>query len=132
MQRSVFGVVLALGALPAAAQEVSCIEAQTQVEMTRCAEMDWMAADDRLNAAYGDAMRAMKALDAALPKAEQGAAAALKQAQRAWIPFRDAACTAEAYMMHGGSAEPMLIYGCRARLTDERTEGLMMLAEDRE
>ena len=31
--------------------------------------------------------------------------------------------------MHGGSAEPMVIYGCRARLTEERTLGLYYLAE---
>ena len=31
--------------------------------------------------------------------------------------------------MHGGTAEPMVIYGCRARLTRERTEGLSYITD---
>jgi len=116
--------------LPVAAQEVSCVDAQSQADMTACAEQDWQAQDEALNEAYGHAMRAMKALDAALPKAEQGAATALKQAQRAWITYRDAACLAEGYTMHGGSAEPMVVYGCMSRLTEERTNGLYLLTDE--
>jgi hypothetical protein len=65
--------------LPVAAQEVSCVDAQSQADMTACAEQDWQAQDEALNEAYGHAMRAMKTLDAALPKGEQGAATALKR-----------------------------------------------------
>jgi uncharacterized protein YecT (DUF1311 family) len=32
--------------------------------------------------------------------------------------------------MHGGSAEPMVIYGCRARLTKQRTADLEAMSEE--
>ena len=124
------GLILAVGlAGSAGAQEVDCANATAQMELTYCAEQDWLAADEALNAAYGEAKALMQQIDADLPKAERGAEVYLRDAQRAWISFRDAACAAEGYAMHGGSAEPMLIYGCRARLTEQRTEDLQLLTE---
>lgn len=120
---------LCLAATPIAAQDVDCSNASAQVELTYCAEQDWMEADADLNAAYKAAMALMKQIDADLPQDEQGAAANLKAAQRAWISFRDAACAAEGYLMHGGSAEPMVIYGCRAGLTKVRAADLWLLAQ---
>lgn len=123
------GLLLALVlAGPASAQEVDCANAMAQVELTFCAEQDWMAADARLNAVYRLAVAAMKQVDAGLPRDQRGAEEALRRAQRAWIAYRDAACEAEGWPMHGGSAEAMLIYGCRARLTEDRSRDLGYLA----
>jgi uncharacterized protein YecT (DUF1311 family) len=122
-------VVLCLAATPLAAQEVDCATAMAQVELTFCAEQDWKAADQDLNAAYRAAMTMMKQVDADLAISDQGAAENLKVGQRAWITYRDAACAADGYLMHGGSAEPMVIYGCRARLTQARAADLWSLAE---
>lgn len=122
-------LALCLVALPAAAQDVDCATAQAQVEMTYCAEQDWMTADAALNDAYQAAMAAMKRVDAGLAAKDRGAVVNLRDAQRAWITFRDAACAAEGYPMHGGSAEPMVIYACRARLTDQRATDLGYLGE---
>ncbi|MBT9245199.1 DUF1311 domain-containing protein [Gemmobacter fulvus] len=119
---------LVLAATPALAQEVDCAKAVAQMELTYCAEQEWMTADADLNDAYGAARDLMRQVDAGLPEDQKGAEANLKAAQRAWITFRDAACAAEGYMMHGGSAEPMVIYGCRARLTESRAEDLWQLA----
>jgi uncharacterized protein YecT (DUF1311 family) len=113
----------------AGAQEVDCENAMAQVEMTWCAEQDWVAADNDLNEAYQAAMAVMKEIDTGLPQDQQGAAEFLRDGQRAWITFRDASCAAEGYLMRGGSAEPMLIYGCYARLTEVRAADLWMLAE---
>lgn len=116
-------------AAPVWAQDVDCGNAQSQSEMTFCAEQDWNRADADLNQAYQDAMAYLRQIDADLPKADRGGADFLRQAQRDWISYRDNACAAEAFSMHGGSAEPMVIYGCRARLTRERTEGLGYVSE---
>jgi uncharacterized protein YecT (DUF1311 family) len=121
--------LLVLLAVPASAQEVDCANPTFQMEMTYCAEQDWNRADAELNAAYKEARARMQALDAGLPADQRGAAEYLKQAQRAWIEFRDAACAAEGYTMHGGSAEPMVIYSCRARLTEQRSADLRALAD---
>ena len=122
-------LALCLLAAPLAAQDVDCANATAQAELTYCAEQDWITADADLNAAYKAAMALMKQIDADLPQDEQGAAANLQAAQRAWISFRDAACAAEGYLMHGGSAEPMVIYGCRAGLTKVRAADLWLLAQ---
>ena len=114
-------LVLACLSLPATAQEVDCANAVTQMDMNQCAYDDWEAADAELNDAYGQAMVLLQGWDADLPKDEQGGAQALKEAQRAWITFRDKACEAEGYAMKGGSAEPLLVYGCLRQLTGDRT-----------
>ena len=111
------------------AQEVDCSMAETQQDMNICAEQDWQSADDELNLAYAKAMILMRNIDADLPAEDQGAVQNLRNAQRSWVIFRDAACAAEAYMMHGGSAEPLLIYGCMTRLTAARAADLEQLAE---
>jgi uncharacterized protein YecT (DUF1311 family) len=118
-----------LAASPALAQDYDCTTTEIQQEMNACAEEDWLAADEYLNEAYMVAMEAMKDIDADLPKAEQGAALNLRNGQRAWITYRDATCAAEGYAMHGGSAEPLLIFGCYARLTAVRSEELQNMVE---
>ena len=122
-------VVMAGGlcAAPALAQEVDCANAMAQAEMTYCAEQDWTRADADLNDAYRAGMAAMKAIDTGLPKDQRGAETHLRAAQRAWVTFRDEACAAEGYQMHGGSAEPMVIYSCRATLTRQRARDLWAL-----
>ncbi len=127
IQLALFASVLMISA--AEAQEIDCAKPKVQLEMTFCAERDWQIADADLNAAYRAAQSEMKSIDAGLPAAEQGASAALRDGQRAWVTFRDAACTAEGYQWHGGSGEPMIIYACRARLTKDRAADLWGLAE---
>ena len=121
--------VLACLALPAAAQEVDCASAMAQVDLNACAYADWEAADADLNTAYQQAMALLSDWDASLPKGEQGGAKALREAQRAWITFRDKACEVEGYAMKGGSAEPLLVYGCMRVLTLERTGHLTSMVE---
>ncbi|WP_374398228.1 lysozyme inhibitor LprI family protein [Tabrizicola sp.] len=122
-------LVLACLSLPAAAQEIDCANAVTQQDMNQCAYNDWEAADADLNTAYKRAMTLLKSWDADLPQAEQGGAEALKEAQRAWITFRDRACEAEGYAMKGGSAEPLLVYGCMRQLTEDRTAQLVAFTD---
>lgn len=121
-------LTLLFAAMPLAAAAQDCDNAVDQQSMNLCAHAEWQAADAELNSAYRQAMDFMKAIDADLPEAEQGAAKALRDAQRAWISFRDLACTAEGYLMQGGSAQPLVISGCMTRLTQERSQSLAELA----
>lgn len=120
---------LALMSLPfaASAQQIDCTNPQTQIDMTQCADQDYQAADARLNAAYGPAIDYLAAIDADLDPAEQGAEAALREGQRAWITFRDASCTAEGYSVHGGTMEGMVVLMCNTRLTLARAADLEAL-----
>jgi uncharacterized protein YecT (DUF1311 family) len=124
------GAALALlVAGPAAAQQVDCSNPMVQIEMNYCAEQAWLRADAELNGAWSMARDYAKGLDSQLSAAERGIFQALLDGQRAWIVFRDKTCEAEGGPMRGGSAEPLLIYGCRERLTWERVEGLNQFAE---
>lgn len=114
---------------PVHAQDIDCNNAVTQLDMTLCAKKDWEAADAELNTAYKAAMTAMKQTDKDLPKDLKGAADTLRDAQRAWIPYRDKACDSYGFLARGGSMESMLVLGCRADLTRKRTSELNDLAE---
>ena len=126
----VYTFAFLLAACPglAFAQDSQCADAMAQAELNACVYAEFETADAALNKIWPQAMALMKQIDANLPKAEQGAADQLRDSQRAWITFRDANCAAEAYMVHGGSAQPMVRYGCMARLTEARTADLELLA----
>ncbi len=126
-------VLAALGlcalAAGAQAQAVNCAAPVTQMDMNACADRAWTLADEDLNLAYGMARSLMRQTDAALPQADRGAEAALRDAQRAWVVFRDAACKAEGYLYVGGTIRPMVVSLCLERLTRARTEDLRAIAE---
>lgn len=114
-----------LCAAPLAAQEAKpgarssrCADARTQLEMNRCAAREHRSADDDLNRVYGRLM--------AMADAE--ARTLLRTAQRAWLPFRDAHCRAEAAEVRGGSMEPMVRSFCLADVTRARTAQLQAQA----
>lgn len=121
--------------LLAAAQAVDCDNAVSQMAMTQCAQQSFAKADALLNAEYRKTVAVMRKLDAEPgnhPSGDTrpGYAAALTEAQRAWIAFRDAHCRTMGYQMRGGSAEPMLVWGCRETLTRDRTEQLIDLRKN--
>ena len=124
-------VVVTVSALPALAQQpkVNCKKAETQMEMTYCAEQDFNAADKALNTQYQAARRATKKWDKDAATEQPASDAALVKAQRAWVAYRDAQCESYGYQSHGGSMEPQLIYDCSADLTRKRTTELKELTE---
>lgn len=116
-------LTLILAAGPAAAQgDIDCATAVVQMEMNWCAEQDYLAADAALNEAYAAAMEALAGF-------EGRQAELLRDAQRAWIGFRDAACSAEGSLYEGGSIQPLMGTLCMTRLTEERTGDLRSHAE---
>ena len=51
----------------------------------------------------------------------------LREAQRLWIQFRDANCSAEHELYEGGSAGPMVKVACLEAVTRHRTEELQVM-----
>lgn len=94
----------------------------TQHDMNQCAYQGWMAADGDLNDTYKWAMQVARGWS-------DGAAEALRNAQRAWIPYRDAACEAEGYLFEGGSMQPLIVMSCKEHLTRQRTEEMRAVYE---
>ena len=106
---------LALAACDAKADDkIDCDKALTQHDMNFCAAEDYKAADSMLNVTY-------RALQATLDKKTQDM---LKDAQRAWIKFRDEECHYQASPNEGGSLWPLVYHGCLTDLTKARTKEL--------
>jgi uncharacterized protein YecT (DUF1311 family) len=82
-----------------------CADPQDQSTMNICAENDYQKADQKLTTLY---------------KSFRPVPAKLKEAERAWIAYRDAECDFEGSFAEGGSMQPMLVSGCMATLTKER------------
>ena len=102
--------------------ENACYESDhSQQAMNRCAGDAYQRADRALNAqwakvlaGYGD--------DAATRKL-------LRDAQRAWLRYRDAHCKLAASDSIGGSIWLLLNSGCLASLTRQRTQELKTLID---
>ena len=108
--------------------EPNCDDPQSQHEMNACAATDFEKADAELNVAWAEALADARVADAELDRDNDQrptTEAKLREAQRAWIVFRDAHCTVVGYdEARGGSMEPMVYDGCRAAVTRERTAQL--------
>ncbi len=102
---------LILAAAPAFADEPTCDRNdQTQTGMNICAAADAAAADKKLNLLY-------QQLTA---KAEANEKTALRDAQRAWVAYRDKECAYETIGSEGGSIRPMEESMCVTALTNAR------------
>ena len=123
------GALMLFATGAAHAEDVDCDNAETQSDMTSCAEARYDEADKGLNAQYKKTRAAMVAIDKDLDADMKGAEQALLKAQRAWITYRDAQCENYGFQARGGTMEPMLVAGCLADLTDLRTKELKELSE---
>ena len=122
--------LIAVTGSPLVAQDTDCSNPQTQMEMNHCAGLEYLAADEDLNADYKMAREAMKQMDEYLPTGGRSAAQSLLDAQRAWIVYRDAACETKGFLFRGGSMEPPIVLTCKTDLTRKRSEALRYLAEE--
>ncbi len=121
--------VLVILASPVAVQALDCPDATSQAEMTGCASRAYEAADGDLNLAYKLAMERARSMDEYLQDGQVPAVDILRDAQRAWLPFRDQACEAESLMARGGTMQNMIFFMCLERLTRNRTEDLRIFGE---
>lgn len=112
----------------------NCENPQAQQEMNYCAGQDFERADAELNTVYRGAIERAREADREYARIDPGGAnarsgepgeeAGLREAQRAWVTFRDAHCRLQSFEARGGSMQPMLDAGCRATITRARTAEL--------
>lgn len=104
----------------------------TTVGMGGCLDRELGWWDDRLNASY-QALRAKERREDADNAGFAGAvsqADALRDMQRAWIPFRDATCDYERAQWGGGTGGGPATLGCLMRLTGHQALYLEQMARD--
>lgn len=122
LRSALVGVILIAGTSLANAAD-TCADAKDQTTMNRCAEDSYKDADRALNAQYAVTRKAVLAYD---PEGDK----LLIAAQRAWVAFRDAHCTATSFAFKGGTMEPMMRFSCLAETTEARTAQLKRMASD--
>ena len=110
-------VVWSVGPMPARA--ATCAAATTQFDLNRCAGQAFRTADANLNRSYA----------AAMSRLSDTAKTRLRDAQRAWIAFRDKQCAFESNGADGGSVAPMAAANCATGLTDTRVKALAQIGQ---
>jgi uncharacterized protein YecT (DUF1311 family) len=96
------------------AKDGPCQEAGSGAETTACFYKAYKTSDAELNQLY---RRVLTVVDG-------DNLANLQVAQRIWIQFRDANCSAEYELYSGGSAASMVKFACLEAVTRRRTEEL--------
>ncbi|KTC40369.1 MAG: lysozyme inhibitor LprI family protein [Pseudomonas sp.] len=129
---SVIAVLLAAGGwMPAQAAALDCTHIESSQQVDRCAQQDKEQADSGLNQRYQALLdRAHQHYPGNLAQ-EQEYLGKLRNAQRAWIKYRDSTCVLEAVDVEPGKpAHATLINRCVTRLSNERSHYLdQLLAE---
>ena len=106
--------------------------------MNDCATFEYRRTDALLSKVYGKALqymaddlaRAQKAGDQRQTKYERTAITSLKEAERAWLSYRDIQCKAAGQQYEGGSMSPMIYSQCLTTLTEHRIADLKSIYED--
>jgi uncharacterized protein YecT (DUF1311 family) len=129
MRSIVLGCLLwAAGGLPAATQTPpgDCSEGTSTVEISQCFERELTRADAELNRAYQVALKGARD-DSALPATLKGKwEAALRDAQRKWVTFRDADCKELiGYEWYGGTGMGSAVLSCMVEKTKARSKELL-------
>ena len=104
------------------AKNEPCADAQSQAEMNICWGKEYKAADATLNQVYRQL----------LAKLDDEQKAQLKNAQTAWLKYRDANCEFVADQYKGGSMRPMIAAICLADVTQNRSTELKNQIKDRD
>ncbi len=120
-------LLLVLAAAPAMAQEIDCSVPMEQLELNDCAYRLYERSDGWLNDAYAEAIAATRARD---PLTGSHHEEALREAQRAWVTYRDRHCelVGDSWGSVGAQAQPMIHAGCLQTETELRTDTLRAYA----
>jgi uncharacterized protein YecT (DUF1311 family) len=121
-------LVLGILLFSSSAFAFECNPEGNQAEMNQCAKEDFEKSDKALNETYGALVKKLEK--------QEGDVKPLRKAQRAWIAFRDAeldmmfACETEDMRVCWGSMYPLLYFGAKGDLTEERTEALQKYIDE--
>jgi uncharacterized protein YecT (DUF1311 family) len=94
--------------------DAPCRNVLITVAMENCFDQAYKAADSKLNQKYSQISKILQPDDL-----QQ-----LRAAQRLWIQFRDATCTAESHLYNGGTASAPAYSACIEEVTRQRTVDL--------
>jgi uncharacterized protein YecT (DUF1311 family) len=109
-----FAMVLCLGQGKPDTSAAEKVSPDSTLGMVMALDVKIKAADAKLNEAY----------QKVLGRLDETGKKKIKEAERAWIVFRDAQCEAEADEARGGTLAQILGQRCRLRMIEARTAEL--------
>jgi uncharacterized protein YecT (DUF1311 family) len=109
-----YAIVFMLAGMTPAIARADCYDSPVQADLNACADAAFKAADAQLNAAYA----------AVRQRLSDDGQKRLRDAERAWMAYRDAECMFRSSGDDGGSAAVMVDAQCQADLTTERARYL--------
>ncbi len=115
-------LLLSILATPLAALASTCDNPRKQADINDCATDRYAVADKTLNQDYATYLKRLSPI-----QRKQ-----FRQAQNAWIKFRDTSCAFQASGVEKGSAHPMVHRQCLASMTEERVKQIKALASCQE
>jgi uncharacterized protein YecT (DUF1311 family) len=105
--------------------DVDCGNATSNVEMTHCGWQEFERADADLNEIYQDAISQIRTTGGDLPAGADEWEKKLREAQRAWVAFRDLNCDQLiAIEWGGGTGTSLATATCRTEMTNARIKTL--------
>jgi uncharacterized protein YecT (DUF1311 family) len=107
-------------------------------QMRSCADSEYKKSDARLNRVYERAMRYMsddlrdakQKDDRNQAKYEDAGIAGLKEAEHAWLTYRDLQCKMAAQRYEGGTMAPLAYSNCLQTLIEHRIDDLKSVYEE--
>jgi uncharacterized protein YecT (DUF1311 family) len=110
-----------------------CDDPKTQMESNQCSAEQFREADAHLNTVYDKLMNSLRkelaaseqGKDSFMKTHDETAIQKLKEAERAWIQYRDLHCDAAKHEFQGGSIVPTVWSNCMKTVTNHRTEELI-------
>ena len=114
MKRALLSAALVALMLPAAHADECMENAEDQAAMAQCAAQAYQASDAQLNELFHEIRQRVGD--------DVDTRHLLRDAERAWVAFRDAECAFAASAVAGGSAYPMVLDLCLNELTQSRIE----------
>jgi len=118
-------LICGLSSPTARAEDINCNDIRNTVESNFCADRDYKAADEALNAAYRKVIERIADSGAEPPYDRASWEKLMREAQRAWIAYRDADCKGVVPMeWSGGTATTAAVLTCLREKTEARTKDL--------
>jgi uncharacterized protein YecT (DUF1311 family) len=102
-----------------------CDTANNTIELNKCGKIYWKREDTALQIIYDDAIEELKTEDNESPIIGPSRTGSrenkLREAQRAWVKFRDLHCQSETLITGGGGTiSGQIEFGCLTAITKER------------
>ena len=105
------------------AQAIDCSKAITTPDINACASADQKKVETKLNTIYRRVIKSLDQPDTELEKFSE-MKSTLIEAQRAWVKFREADCTAVSTLHASGTIRTAMYIGCMQSHAERRIKDL--------